>query len=131
MPYDRRIGLGSGPESVGLAQAAVWLDKQDVFENASSTLFRLTGQRLSASTIQRLITYNENQDTRLASNRFRDAGLNIGSSQVEAACKHLVDLRMKRCGMRWSNAGSQQVLSLRAACLPPTTHYPSLRSWFR
>ncbi|MBL8879318.1 MAG: ISKra4 family transposase [Phycisphaerales bacterium] len=317
-PYDRRVGLGTGPESVGLAQAAVWLGKQDVFENASATLFRLTGQRLSASTIQRLtesvggvvaraeekavramrpdhprefaaamrdwksppaeaspetlyvlvdgvqvhqdgwheakvvvcywydkdghrhnryavrfenaaefvpfvwslacrcglekakrvvllgdgaewiwrhiggllkeavwivdwyhacehvwtcgrvlhgentvetqawvkeiegllwegqvrailerlrtalartraktkrtalqalITYIENQDARLAYDKFRAAGLDIGSGSVESACKHLVALRMKRSGMRWSKAGSQNVLSIRAAWL--------------
>lgn len=306
VPYDRRVGLGSGPESVGLAQAAVWLGKQDVFESASATLFRLTGQRLSASTIQRLtesvggvvareeekavsamrdwksppaevspetlyvlvdgvlvhqdgwheakvvvcywydkdghrhsryavrfenaaefvpfvwslacrcglekakrvvllgdgaewiwrhiggllkeavwivdwyhacehvwtcgrvlhgentdetrawakeiegllwegqvrailerlraartrtraktkraalqalITYIENQDARLAYDKFRAAGLDIGSGMVESACKHLVALRMKRSGMRWSKAGSQNVLSIRAAWL--------------
>jgi hypothetical protein len=64
-----------------------------------------------------LTTYLENQDARLAYDRFRAAGLDIGSGRVEAACKHVVALRMKRCGMRWSKAGSQNVLSLRVAWL--------------
>ncbi|MFN0135096.1 MAG: ISKra4 family transposase, partial [Phycisphaerae bacterium] len=59
----------------------------------------------------------ENQDDRLAYDRFRAAGLDIGSGRVEAACKHVVALRMKRCGMRWSKRGSQAVLSLRTAWL--------------
>lgn len=67
--------------------------------------------------LQSLITYVENQDDRLAYDRFRAAGLDIGSGRVEAACKHVVALRMKRCGMRWSKSGSQNVLSLRAAQL--------------
>jgi hypothetical protein len=67
--------------------------------------------------LQTLITYLENQDERLAYDRFRAAGLDIGSGRVEAACKHVVALRMKRCGMRWSKTGSQNVLSLRTAWL--------------
>lgn len=47
LPYDDRMGLGSGQESVGLAQAAVLLGGHDTFAASSSTLYRLTGQRLS------------------------------------------------------------------------------------
>ena len=64
-----------------------------------------------------LITYLENQDDRLAYDRFRAEELDIGSGRVEAACKHVVAVRMKRSGMRWSKAGSQNVLSLRVAWL--------------
>jgi len=64
-----------------------------------------------------LITYLTNQDRRLAYDRFRARGLDIGSGQVEAACKHVVAARMKRSGMRWSPAGAQAVLSLRCTWL--------------
>jgi hypothetical protein len=64
-----------------------------------------------------LITYLENQDDRLAYDRFRALGLDIGSGRVEAACKSVVGIRMKRSGMRWSRRGSQTVLSLRVARL--------------
>jgi hypothetical protein len=67
--------------------------------------------------LEKLITYVANQDDRLAYDRFRAAGLDIGSGQVEAACKHVVGLRMKQSGMRWSAAGSQHTLSLRVAWL--------------
>ncbi len=67
--------------------------------------------------LQSLITYIENQDDRLAYDRFRAMGLDIGSGRVEAACKHVVGARMKRCGMRWSPAGSQNTLSLRVTRL--------------
>jgi hypothetical protein len=67
--------------------------------------------------LQSLITYIENQDERLAYDRFRALGLDIGSGRVEAACKHVVGARMKRCGMRWSPDGSQNTLSLRVARL--------------
>jgi len=76
-----------------------------------------TRARAKRAALQALVTYIENQDDRLAYDRFRAAGLDIGSGRVEAACKYVVALRMKRCGMRWSKAGSQNVLSLRVAWL--------------
>jgi len=76
-----------------------------------------TRARAKRAALAALTTYFENQDDRLAYDRFRAAGLDIGSGRVEAACKHVVALRMKRCGMRWSKTGSQNVLSLRVAWL--------------
>ena len=60
-----------------------------------------------------VIIYIQNQGGRLAYDRFRAQGLDIGSGRVEAACKHVVGVRMKRNGMRWSPAGAQSALSLR------------------
>ncbi len=42
------------------------------------------------------------------------AGLPIGSGAVESLARHLVQLRMKRPGARWSRAGAQAILTLRA-----------------
>lgn len=67
--------------------------------------------------LESLITYVENQGDRLAYDRFRARGLDIGSGRVEAACKHVVGVRMKRNGMRWSPAGAQATLSLRTVWL--------------
>jgi hypothetical protein len=41
-------------------------------------------------------------------------GLPIGSGGVESAGDHLVQRRMKRSGMRWSDAGGRALLTLRA-----------------
>lgn len=43
--------------------------------------------------------------------------MDIGSGRVEAACKGVVGVRMKRNGMRWSAVGAQATLSLRVAWL--------------
>jgi len=43
---------------------------------------------------------------------FRAQGLPIGSGAVESAAKHVVQVRMKRSGMRWSDAGGQALLAL-------------------
>jgi hypothetical protein len=48
---------------------------------------------------------------------FEDKGYPIGSGVIEGACKNLVQIRMKRNGMRWSNDGAHAVLQLRCLYL--------------
>src|SRR5580765_3694524 len=67
--------------------------------------------------LKELQTYLQNQGSRLAYDRFREAGYDIGSGRVEAACKHVVAMRMKRSGMVWTDQGAQEMLSLRTAYL--------------
>ena len=43
---------------------------------------------------------------------FRARGLPIGSGAVESAARHLVQDRLKRAGMRWSEPGAQAVLAV-------------------
>ena len=45
---------------------------------------------------------------------FRARDLPIGSGPVESAGKHLVQLRLKRPGARWSEPGAQALLALSA-----------------
>jgi hypothetical protein len=44
----------------------------------------------------------------------RAQGLPVGSGPVESAGKHLVQLRLKRPGARWSDPGGAALLALRA-----------------
>jgi hypothetical protein len=41
-------------------------------------------------------------------------GWPIGTGVIEGACGHLVKDRMEQSGMRWTKAGAQAVLDLRA-----------------
>ncbi len=41
-------------------------------------------------------------------------GLPIGSGATESAADHVVQRRMKRAGMRWSDAGGDALLALLA-----------------
>jgi hypothetical protein len=59
------------------------------------------------------VTYFTNQASRMAYDRYRAAGWDIGSGMVEAACKHLIGAREKDPGMRWSEAGAQTVAAVR------------------
>lgn len=59
------------------------------------------------------VTYFTNQAPRMAYDRYRAAGWDIGSGMVEAACKHLIGAREKGPGMRWSETGAQTVAAVR------------------
>jgi hypothetical protein len=51
---------------------------------------------------------------RMAYPTLRLDGLPIGSGAIESAADHLVQRRMKRAGMRWSDDGGDALLALRA-----------------
>jgi hypothetical protein len=59
------------------------------------------------------VTYFTNQADRMAYDRYRAAGWDIGSGMVESACKYLIGVREKGPGMRWSETGAQTVANLR------------------
>jgi hypothetical protein len=57
--------------------------------------------------------YFRTNAARMAYPEFRVRGLPIGSGAIESAAKHVVQLRMKRPGARWSEPGAQAVLNVR------------------
>ncbi len=61
--------------------------------------------------------YFRNNQRRMQYQEFREEGYPIGSGTVESGCKQLVTMRMKGPGMRWSRAGAENMLALRAAYL--------------
>jgi hypothetical protein len=62
-----------------------------------------------------LVTYLINNRTRMDYPRYEQMGLPIGSGEVEAQCKTLVQARCKQAGMRWSSAGVEALLRVRCA----------------
>jgi hypothetical protein len=64
---------------------------------------------------RQLITYLTNNRDRVEYPRYRQLGLPIGSGEVEADCKTIVQGRCKQSGMRWSKRGAEQVLRVRCA----------------
>ena len=62
-------------------------------------------------------TYVTNNKERMRYASLRAAHLPIGSGAVEATCKTLVGVRMRRAGSRWKTDGGQACLNLRALAL--------------
>jgi hypothetical protein len=61
------------------------------------------------------LTYYENNRERMNYKTYRDQGLLIGSGPMEAAHRHVIQVRMKRSGQRWTLKGAQQIANLRTA----------------
>lgn len=83
-------------------------DMQKVMDT-TKTLKPETHKKLQAA-----ITYFSNHLHQMDYGRYAAAGYPIGSGVTEAACKTLVKQRLCCSGMRWTPAGAQNILSLRA-----------------
>lgn len=75
----------------------------------------LTGRSPAVREVHRLTTHYVRRNLhRMDYPRYRAEGWQIGSGHIEAACKTVVNQRLKRSGMRWGEAGADALCHLRA-----------------
>ena len=91
----------------------------DLFERGAGPVLQALGRAEApgpeaAEVLRQERGYFRTNADRMAYPAFRAAGLPIGSGAVESLAKHLVQQRMKRAGMRWSEAGGRGMLALLA-----------------
>lgn len=73
-----------------------------------------TLSKAKRDTLQKVIRYFTNHKHMMHYDQYLAKGYPIGTGVVESACGSLVKSRMERNGMRWSIAGAQAMLQLRA-----------------
>jgi hypothetical protein len=75
----------------------------------------LNGAKARALSV--VASYLENNQDFMHYEEYLAAGYPIGSGVAEGACRHLVKDRLEQTGMRWTVAGAQAMLHLRATYL--------------
>ena len=88
-------------------------------EGGAAVLAALEGLDAGGSAGQReahreLVGYVRNQAHRMDYPRYRRMGWQVGSGPVEAACKQVVNQRLKGSGMRWGEDGADALCHRRA-----------------
>jgi hypothetical protein len=98
--------------------AKAWVD-----QNMGALLMNRVGEVLSAlkrmrpwqkaihDALAQLIGYVERNRTRIRDQEPWHTGLAVGSGAVEGGCKHVIQSRFKRAGMRWKPPGFLNVLA--------------------
>lgn len=89
------------------------LKNQDgAIEKIEAELSFFDGNKVDAA-----LTYIANRRERFDYAKAHRNHLPVGSGHVEATCKSLVEVRMRRCGQRWTPPSSQALLNLRCLAL--------------
>lgn len=81
---------------------------------------RLGGGKLSGpkkKVVRSAVEYLANNREHMRYDEYLAAGYPIGSGVAEGACRHLVKDRLEQTGMRWTVAGAQAMLHVRALYL--------------
>jgi hypothetical protein len=105
-----------GPET---PETTAWVETQlgRLAQGQAATLaaeWQLLPCRGAAAAVRdEQVTYFTNQASRMAYDQYRAQGWDIGSGMVESACKHLIAVREKGAGMRWSETGAHTVAAVR------------------
>jgi hypothetical protein len=110
------------PEAAAVAVGWLQRLREQGAEGLLATLRRVQAPTAAGKeALRRVRGYFRANRGRMAYPALVAQALPIGSGAVEAAAKHVVQLRLKRPGARWSAAGAQAILTLRAYLLSRPT----------
>lgn len=135
-PY-RLVDLWHLTEKLGSAAKVLFSRKAEVESamsrwklgllNSSGRVMRILGELTKSGKeniavgesrpVHDAITYINNHHERMDYATAKRAGLAVGSGNVEATCKSLVAMRMKRPGARWKEQTGEHILHLRGLVL--------------
>lgn len=89
---------------------------EDQVDKVIANIQSFTSLESEASDYQKkIITYYENNRTRMFYGTYKKKGLLIGSGPIESAHRNVIQKRLKLSGQRWSKTGVQQIANLRVA----------------
>ena len=80
----------------------------------TQVLAELEQHRSAGEGVTAALSYYTTHQGRMDYATYRARGLQIGSGNVESACKQLVSARLKQAGMMWDAEGAEQVATVRA-----------------
>jgi hypothetical protein len=113
----RLIAGADGAERMIHRWRLALLNRADAARTIALELWR-SGRRHTrvdgARPVHEALTYLLNHSERMNYAHARRSGLPVGSGNVEATCKSLVETRMKRAGSRWKTETGDHILQLRA-----------------
>lgn len=116
---ERIWALGRALSGTDTPETTAWVEAQlgRLAQGQAATLateWQALPCRGEAATVRdEQVAYFTNQASRMAYDRYRADGWDIGSGMVESACKHLIAAREKGAGMRWSETGAHTVAAVR------------------
>lgn len=119
------LGTGIPGHHWGDTMATALLDKGPEAVIAALGALRPRGAQ-QRDVVRQALAYFQDNAGRMCYQTYLAKALPIGSGIVESSCRLVCGLRCKQPGMRWSLAGVQAILTLRAQRLSQATHWEDL-----
>ena len=98
-------------------QLRAWTNRLKYHSRGVEIIEEYLADRRDIEEVDDALTYIENRRERMRYKKAIMQHLPVASGHVEATCKSLFQVRMRRSGQRWTKTGAQQVLNLRCLAL--------------
>lgn len=106
-------GEGTGEAKAWAEEKESWLYEGKIQKLIQAMKQTKTKGKAAREALAETITYFENHQHQMKYDEYRAKGYHIGSGIAEAACKQLVQQRLKQSGMRWNREGVEAMLQLK------------------